>query len=95
MIYDSIVPDHSDEGNSSGSDFSDDEYDLKSESNGLHDRDAEWEDCGSSAASAIDRLLERTPGMDHDGTCLLGSPLARSWPLSMLNPIYNGGDLYN
>ncbi|KAL8831393.1 MAG: hypothetical protein Q9170_005307 [Blastenia crenularia] len=55
--------------------------------------DDEWEDCGSSVASSLDLILQDTRGLGADGTRLLGSPLARTWPPSWLQPPSSDEDL--
>ncbi|KAL8751772.1 MAG: hypothetical protein Q9199_006195 [Rusavskia elegans] len=47
----------------------------------------EWEDCGSSDASTGHTVVKDIPGgLRCDGTRLVGSPLARAWPPTWLNP---------
>ena len=47
----------------------------------------QWENCGSSDASTVGMMLTKTPGgLRCDGTRLVGSPLARCWPPTWLNP---------
>ncbi|KAL8930197.1 MAG: hypothetical protein Q9208_000814 [Pyrenodesmia sp. 3 TL-2023] len=61
--------------------------------NVVENKEDDWEDCGSTDASSIGRALGRAPGLRADGTRLVGSPLARAWPYSRLQPTCAGRSL--
>ncbi|KAL8740727.1 MAG: hypothetical protein Q9184_008460, partial [Pyrenodesmia sp. 2 TL-2023] len=63
--------------------------------NAVEDKEDDWEDCGSGGTSSSGRALERAPGLRADGTRLVGSPLARAWPYSRLQPTSLGRSLCN
>ncbi|KAI4245645.1 MAG: hypothetical protein L6R40_002446 [Gallowayella cf. fulva] len=89
MIYDDD-DDDDDIGNHCSANESDTDKEThdghQSKGNDLENNHDDWEDCGSSDASSIDRLLESAPGLRSDGTRLVGSPLARAWPPERLQP---------
>ncbi|KAI4226940.1 MAG: hypothetical protein LQ349_006804, partial [Xanthoria aureola] len=59
----------------------------KEDDQDIEDIEDQWENCGSSDASTVDMMLTKTPGgLRCDGTRLVGSPLARCWPPTWLNP---------
>ena len=59
----------------------------KEDDQDIENMEDQWGDCGSSAASTVDMMLRKTPGgLRCDGTRLVGSPLARCWPPTWLNP---------
>lgn len=86
MIHDDIIADDNDEWSTNGDDCGIDQYDFENEANSLDHWYPTWQVCGSSNAAWIDRFPKRSPGMEYNGRRLVGSPLARSWPPSMLNP---------
>lgn len=63
--------------------------------NAVENKEDDWEDCGSSDASLSGHALGRAPGLRADGTRLVGSPLARAWPYSRLQPTSIGRSLCN
>lgn len=85
MIYDEdIRSDTSECASETGDDicpgFNEDDQDMEDQ----------WEDCGSSDASTVDVVSTDIPGgLQCDGTRLVGSPLARAWPPTWLNPPSN------
>lgn len=89
MIYDDVIVDDFSE-NSSDSDGELDDLDCRSDMEGRYEK---WQDCGSSAASAIDRLFRSAPGLRADGTRRVGSPLARALPPSRLGPPISKAEL--
>ncbi|CAL8575671.1 hypothetical protein XPA_001582 [Xanthoria parietina] len=59
----------------------------KEDDQDIENMEDQWENCGSSDASTIDMMSTKTPGsLRCDGTRLVGSPLARCWPPTWLNP---------
>ncbi|KAI4270542.1 MAG: hypothetical protein LQ337_006612 [Flavoplaca oasis] len=63
-------------------DTSDGDEDSKNE-----DENDQWEDCNGSDTDTYSPLAD-TPGLRMDGTRLVGSPSARAWRPTWLNPSY-------
>ena len=83
VAYREAMADDISEDSSNGDENVDDDQDGR---RGLEDTSDEWEDCGSSETSSTDdRLLHRNH-LGRDGMRLVGSPLARAWPPSWLQP---------